>query len=149
MRRLSLPTAVALAQVVSAFVMVFTLLYAVSEWWVRTCAVTNTELEWILYGRLLEMDVLLAESEDLADIVLRAGSDPVSLTPPERARYLAYEHIFYDSWNAAYDARQSGLIGAKAVRVMGSIFHRQCRSPTRIRMDRQPAILQPPFHPVR
>ena len=112
MRRLSLETAVSLAQLVSAFIMVFTLLYAVSEW-KRTVDYTSQDLENNLGARLLEMDLLLAESEDLADIVLRAGSDPQSLTPPQRARFLAYENIFYNTWNALYDARESGLIGAR------------------------------------
>ena len=63
MRRLSLETAVSLAQVVSAFVMVFTLLYAVSEW-VRIHDTTSQDLEYSLYDRLLQMDLLLAESVD-------------------------------------------------------------------------------------
>ena len=96
MRRLSLATAVALAQVVSALIMVITLLYAVTQW-NRTIAYTDQELENYLGQRLLEMDRLLAESVDLADIVLRAGIDPKSLTPTERARFLAYENIFYNT----------------------------------------------------
>ena len=96
MRRLSLESAVSLAQVVSAFVMVFTLLYAVSEW-KRTVDYTTQDLENYLGQRFLEMDLLLAESDKLADIVLRAGSDPKNLTPPERARFLAYENIFYNT----------------------------------------------------
>ena len=112
MQRLSLPTAVSLAQVVSAFVMVFTLLYAVSEW-VRIQDTTSQDLQYSLYDRLNEMDLLLAESDQLADIVLRARSDPQSLAPAERIRYLAYENIFYNAWNSAYDAWTNGLIGAK------------------------------------
>ena len=112
MRRLSLETAVALPQIVSALIMVVTLLYAVTQW-ARTVSYTTQELEYNLYGRLHEMDLLLAESGDLADIVLRAGSDPQSLTSPERARFLAYENNFYNTWNALYGARESGLIGAR------------------------------------
>ena len=112
MRRLSLESAVSLAQVVSAFVMVFTLLYAVSEW-KRTVDYTTQDLENYLGQRFLEMDLLLAESDKLADIVLRTGSGPKNLTPPERARFLAYENIFYNTWNALYDARESGLIGPR------------------------------------
>jgi hypothetical protein len=112
MRKISLDTTVALAQVVSAFIMVITLLYAVTEW-KRTVNYTTQDLEYNLYGRLLEMDLLLAESGDLADIFLRAGTDPQSLTAPERARFLAYENIFYNTWNALYDARASELIGER------------------------------------
>lgn len=111
MRRLSLDTAVAMAQVVSALIMVITLLYAVTQW-NRTVAYTTQDLENYLGQRFLEMDLLLAQSEDLAYIVLRARKDPQGLAPPERARFLAYENIFYNTWNALYDARESGLIGA-------------------------------------
>lgn len=110
MRRLSLDTAVALAQVVSALIMVITLLYAVTQW-NRTVAYTDQDLENYLGQRMLELDRLLAENEDLAEIVLRASSDAQTLTPPERARFLAFENIFYNTWNALYDARESGLIG--------------------------------------
>jgi hypothetical protein len=48
---------------------VFTLLYAVSEW-KRTRALTSTDLEVMLYGRILERDLLIAESGELADLVL-------------------------------------------------------------------------------
>jgi hypothetical protein len=112
MQRLSLPTAVSLAQVVSALIMVVTLLYAVSEWR-RNVDYTTQDLEYNLYGRLLEMDLLLAESGDLAEIVLRAANGPQNLTPAERARFLAYENIFYNTWNALYDARESGLMGPR------------------------------------
>jgi hypothetical protein len=121
MRRLSLETAVSLAQVVSAFVMVFTLLYAVSEW-VRIHDTTSQDLEYSLYDRLLQLDLLLADSDKLADIVLRAGSDPQSLTPPERSRFLAYENVFYNTWNALYDAREAGLIGASQYRLWEESF---------------------------
>jgi hypothetical protein len=62
MRRLSLETAVSLAQLVSAFVLVFTLLYAVSEW-KRTVDYTTQDLEYNLYGRLLEMDLVLTRAD--------------------------------------------------------------------------------------
>jgi hypothetical protein len=109
MRRISLETGVALAQLVSAFVMIFTLLYAVSEW-MRVRDTTAQDLEYTLYQRLHEMDLLLAESGDLAEMILRAGSDPDSLTAPERARVLAYENAFYNIWNACFDAYNLGLI---------------------------------------
>ena len=144
MRKLSLENAVSLSQVVSAFVLVFTLLYAVSEW-VRTRATTNTELEWILYERMLEMDVLVAESEELADIVLRAGSDPRSLTPSERARYLAYEDIFYNTWNAAYDAWESGLIGTRQYELWERFFTADAARRPKFAWTENLRYFNPPF----
>jgi hypothetical protein len=86
--------------------------YAVSEL-KRARALSSTDLETMLYGRMLEMDRLVAENDDLADIVLRATSDPQSLDTRERTRYLAFEHIFYDSWEAALEASQSGMIDSE------------------------------------
>lgn len=58
------------------------------------------------------MDRLVAEAGGLAEILVRVDDDPATLTAGERARYLAYERIFYNSWEAAREAWQSGLMDA-------------------------------------
>ena len=109
MRRSTLRIAVSVAEIISAFAVVLTLVYAVSEL-KRSRALTSTSIETVLYQRMLEMDRLVAEGDGLADILVRVNQDPETLTASERVRYLAYEHIFYDGWEAAREAWQSGLM---------------------------------------
>jgi hypothetical protein len=109
MRAGKLRTAVSMAEIISALAVVVTLVYAVSEL-KRSRALTSTNIETVLYDRMLEMDRLLVEADGFADVVVRAREDPESLTSSERTRYLAYEHIFFDAWEAAVQARRSGLM---------------------------------------
>ena len=88
---------------------VVTLVYAVREL-KRSRAMTSTNIETVLYDRMLEMDRLLVEADGFAEILVRAGEDPESLTSSERVRYLAYEHIFFDAWEAAVQARRNRLM---------------------------------------
>jgi hypothetical protein len=97
------------AEIVSALAVVATVIYAVGEL-NQSRARGNTDVETVLYARILEMDRLLVEVDGLADMVMRASEDPASLTPLERRRYLAYEHIYYDTWEVAVKARQNGLM---------------------------------------
>jgi len=109
MREGRLSRAVSIAEIVSALAVVATLIYAVSEL-KRSQAQTSTNIETILYDRMLELDRLLIEAPDLADIVVRAEEQPDNLSPTERRRYLAYEHVFFDAWEAAVEAWKRGLM---------------------------------------
>jgi hypothetical protein len=109
MRRSSLRTAVSVAEILSALAVVLSLLYAVTEL-KRSRALTSTDIETILYDRLFEMDRIVAEGAGFADILVKASDDANSLSRVERTRYLAYEHIFYDSWEIAREASQNGLL---------------------------------------
>lgn len=109
MRASRLRTAVSVAEIVSALAVVATLVYAVGEL-KRGQVTTSADIETVLYDRMLEMDRLLVESPDFAEIVVRAAEDPGDLTTAERVRYLAYEHIFYDAWEAAVVAHDDDLM---------------------------------------
>ena len=113
MRRISLQTTVSLAEIVTAVAVVVSLLYAVSEF-KRSQTLTSTDVQTIVYDRMLEMDRLLIENKDLAEITVAAMEQPESLTPADTARFLAYEHIFYDSWELAWAAHQDGVLEEKA-----------------------------------
>jgi hypothetical protein len=89
---------VSVAEIISAFAVVLTLLYGVSQL-KRSRALTSTNVESVLYERMTDMDRLVAEGGGLAEIPARTADDAATLTPGERARYLAYERIFYNSWN--------------------------------------------------
>lgn len=126
MRRVGLQTAVALAEIVTALAVVASLLYAASEFR-RSQALTSTDVEHLLYDRMLEMDRLLIENRDLAEIQVTAAGKPGDLTPSDRARYLAYEHIFYDSWELAWTAHQDGVISETAWRDWAGWFTGEAR----------------------
>lgn len=113
MRASRLRTAVSIAEIVSALAVVATLLYAVSELR-RSQALASTDIETVLYERMLEMDRLVVENDDFAQILVRAREDPERLTPGDSARFLAYEHIFYDAWEAAVAARAADLVSEAA-----------------------------------
>lgn len=112
-RRINLQTVVALAEIVTAVAVVVSLLYAASEFR-RSRTLTSTDVETILYERMLEMDRLLIENAYLAEVRVVLAEQPESLTPADRERFLAYEHIFYDSWELAWIAREDDVLNEEA-----------------------------------
>ena len=113
MRRSSLRTAVSAAEIVTALAVVISLLYAATEFR-RSRTLTSTNVQTILYSRMLEMDRMLIENGELADILIAVATDAQSLTPGDTVRYLAYEHIFYDSWELAWIAHDDGVLEDRA-----------------------------------
>lgn len=71
MRATTLRTVVSVAEIISALAVVLTLLYAVGEL-KRSRAMTSTDLETMLYDRMLEMDRLVIEADGFADVLVRA-----------------------------------------------------------------------------
>ncbi|NIR49915.1 MAG: hypothetical protein GWN55_00675 [Phycisphaerae bacterium] len=69
MRRISLQTVVSLAEIVTALAVVLSLVYAANEFR-RSRNLTRTDLQTIVYDRMLEMDRLLIENEEIADILV-------------------------------------------------------------------------------
>jgi hypothetical protein len=110
MRRTSLRTAVSIAEIISALAVVVSLVYVANEFR-RSRALTSTDVQTILYERVQEMERLVVESAELADIIVRASGDPESLSPADRARFLAFEHIFYDSWELGWISHEEGVLG--------------------------------------
>jgi hypothetical protein len=109
MRRINLQYAVSIAEIVSALAVVVTLLYMASEFR-RSRTLTSTDVETLLYDRMLEMDRLQIEADGLADVLARAVEGSESLTSVDSARFLAHEHVFYDSWELAWAAHQDGIL---------------------------------------
>ncbi|HSR51705.1 MAG TPA: hypothetical protein VLV83_12820 [Acidobacteriota bacterium] len=106
---MSLQTAVSLAEIVTALAVVVSLVYAANEF-SRSRDLTSTDVQTIVYDRMLEMDRLLIENKDIADILVRVTKDPGGLTAADTARFLAYEHIFYDSWELTWTAYNEGIL---------------------------------------
>lgn len=109
MKKLKLDTVVSIAEIISSLAIVVTLFYAANEFQ-RSNTLTNRDVENIIYDRMLEMDRLIIENADLAKIVLKAYVNPQQLEPDEQMRYLAFEHIFYDTWESAWYYHNEGTL---------------------------------------
>lgn len=100
-----------MSQVFSSLAILVTLIYAGYEY-NRANTLTNRDVEDAIFQRVSEMEHLLIENPDMALIVLKAGNEPQHLLPEERLRLLAYDHIFYDSWESAWNYYQQGILEA-------------------------------------
>ena len=126
MRRVSLQTIVSLAEIASAVAVVISLLYLANDFR-RSQTLTSTDVETLLYDRMLEMDRLLIESSELAGILVQAAEDAGGLSPVDRGRFLAYEHILYDSWELAWVSHADGVLETSAFEDWNAWFARSAR----------------------
>ena len=109
MKNLKLETLVSIAEIISSIAIIVSLIYVANEFQ-RSNTLTNRDVENILYNRMLEMDRLIIENADLAKIVLKASNSPEQLEPDEQLKYLAFEHIFYDTWESAWYYHNEGTL---------------------------------------
>jgi hypothetical protein len=109
MAKMKLQTGVALAEIVSALAVVLSLLYVANEF-KRSRTLTSTDVQTILYDRVLEMNRLMIESDGLAELLILARERPGSLAPGDSMRFVAFEHVFYDSWELAWTAHSDGVM---------------------------------------
>jgi hypothetical protein len=126
MRRISLQTVVSLAEIITALAVVVSLVYAANEFR-RSRNLTSTDVQTIVYDRMLEMDRILIENKDIADILIRVTNNPEGLTAADTARFLAYEHIFYDSWELAWTAYNEGILKEGAWKSWNTWFVAEAR----------------------
>jgi hypothetical protein len=109
MNKIKLKTFVSLAEIISSLAIVVSLIYVANEYR-RSETLTNRDVENIIYQRIMEMNRLKIENPDLIGILLRAQKDSRTLTDEEQIRYLAFEHIFYDSWESAWYYHHEGIL---------------------------------------
>lgn len=109
MKSEKLPTYAAIAEVVSAIAIVISLLYVGYEFR-RTGTLSSNEVDTLLFERVREMNTMLIENSDLAELVLLARDHPGELSDADRLRYLAYQHVFFDSWEVAWLYHQDGIL---------------------------------------
>ncbi|MCA9731792.1 hypothetical protein KC799_06670 [candidate division KSB1 bacterium] len=121
MRKINLQTIVSIAEIITALAVVVSLIYAANEFR-RSQDLTSTDVQTIVYERMLQMDVLVIENKDIADIRIKAAKTPEKLTAADSSRFLAYEHIFYDSWELAWTAFNEGILKEGAWKDWNSWF---------------------------
>lgn len=109
MKKSTLKRTVSIAEIISSLAIVVSIIYVAYEYH-RTSALTNRDVENIIYDRMLEMDRLIIENPDMAKIILKASNDPENLLAEEKLRFLAYEHILYDSWESAWYYYHEGIL---------------------------------------
>ena len=109
MKKPKLEIVVSIAEIISSLAIVVSLFYIANEFQ-RSNTLTNRDVENIIYNRMLEMDRLIIENADLAKLVLKASDNPGQLDPDEQMRYLAFEHIFYDTWESAWYYHNEGTL---------------------------------------
>ena len=108
MSKLNLSTTVSIAEIISSLAVVVSLIYVGYEF-KRSEKVSNKEADNIIYEKVQETNRLLVENADLAGIILKTVTNPDGLTSEEKIRYLAFEHIFYDTWESAWNYNQAGI----------------------------------------
>ncbi len=109
MKKSKLDIFVSIAEIISSLAIVVSLFYIANEFQ-RSNTLTNRDVENIIYDRMLEMDRLIIENADLAKLVLKASNNPRTLESDEELRYLAFEHIFYDTWESAWYYHNEGTL---------------------------------------
>lgn len=59
---------------------------------------------------MMELDRLLIENPEFVNILAKAQEDSIGLTKEEMIRFLAFEHIYYDSWETLWYYYQEGVM---------------------------------------
>ena len=109
MKKAGIQTVVSIAEIISSLAIVASLIYVAYEF-NRSEILTNRDAENIIYQRVLELERLIIENSDLAKIIVKTSENANTLSPEERLQYLAYEHIFYDSWETLWAYHQEDIL---------------------------------------
>jgi homoserine trans-succinylase len=109
MKKINLGTAVSIAEIISSFAIVASLVYVGYEF-KRSETLTNRDADDIIYGKISDINHLIIETPDLAEIILKTKSSPSQLSAQDSLRYLAFEHLFYDSWESAWNYYNEGVL---------------------------------------
>jgi len=100
---------VAIANIISSLVLIISIIILINEY--KQSEVLNEKtIENLVYDRMMELDRLVIENSDLGEIISVAHKSEDSLSSSDKIRYLAYEHIFYDSWETIWVGYQNGVI---------------------------------------
>ena len=108
-RKFQLNTFVSIANIVSSLALIISIVILINEY-KRSDLINEKTIENLIYSRMMELDRLLIENPDMSEIVLEAQSKPDSMSASDKLRYLAYEHIFYDSWETLWVGFQNKVV---------------------------------------
>ena len=109
MKKEKLQWFVSVTQILSSLAVLVSIIYLITEY-NRTGVLNEKTIENKVYDRVMALNELIIEHPDLAEIVVKAKDSSDSLSTTETMRYLAYEHIFYDSWETLWVGHNDGLV---------------------------------------
>ena len=112
MKKNKLQWLVSVTQILSSLAVLVSIIYLITEF-NRTGLLNEKAVENKVYDRVMALNELIIEHPDLAEIIVKAKINSDSLSTTETMRYLAYEHIFYDSWETLWVGHRDGLVGDK------------------------------------
>lgn len=104
-----LQTWAAIADMVGAFAIVASLIYAGYSFQ-HASTMSSSDANVMLYERERLHNAVIFENADMAALVFMADESPDSLQGVDRFRYLEYEHDFLDSWEMAFGYHQDGIM---------------------------------------
>jgi hypothetical protein len=111
MDRNRVQTVASIAEIISAFGLIVSLLYAGYEFR-RSTTVTSSDAATVLTERFRESNRLLIESPGLAEIVLAGRAGSADLSEADRLRFQTFEKEFFNSWEAAWLYHVDGILDA-------------------------------------
>ena len=106
---LGLKKLAAIAEIVASVAVVASLLYVGSEVRRNTAATQAASYQEIVRASN-EYLLALASDSGLTDIVLRAETDPASLSPAEGRRYFSYTRVFWRNMDNAFVQHKRGVL---------------------------------------
>jgi len=109
MKKGKLQWIVSVTQILSSLAVLISIIYLITEY-NRSGLLNQRNIENKVYERVMTLNQLLVEHPELAEIIVKAQTNLDSLTTTETIRYLAYEHIFYDTWETLWVGHKDGLI---------------------------------------
>ncbi len=98
----------AIAEIISAVAVVFSLIYVGLEIR-RTTIESDADIQAELLTYTHQRRVLVIESEDLSRILIKGHNDLNSLSAEELLRFQYYVELHFVAWERAHLARQSGI----------------------------------------
>lgn len=126
MKKIKLDTVVAISNIVSSLVLIVSIVILINEY-KQSEIVNEKTIENLVYDRMMEMDRMLVENSDLAEILSKAYHNSDSLSGADSIRYLAYEHVFYDSWETLWVGFQNGVVREETWKDWNEWFIREFR----------------------
>lgn len=112
MKNQRLQNIVSIANIVSSLAVLISIIFLINEY-KRSGVFNEKTIENLVYSRIMELDKLIIENPDMGDIISIAYTKPDSLKSSDKIRYLAFEHIFYDSWETLWVGYKDGVVEEK------------------------------------
>lgn len=109
MKKRKLERLVSVTQILSSLAVIISIIYLITEY-NRSGLLNQRNIENKVYERVMALNQLLVENPELAEIIVKAQTNLDSLCTTDTMRYLAYEHIFYDTWETLWVGHKDGLI---------------------------------------